>query len=177
MSNSFQSDISSINYRSFQEGSLQHKENHWAKRQKEFEDHSKQLALQKLSRTYQSESSDKFKYRSIRVSQKDAPVEELRMLLHLGQEEIQDFSSALSLERKKSYEIEAQLNTYKDRCEDLERTNRSLTTLLVEKDNLVSRYLNELTQIKNMKVNANYRGGIKEIAQSVMAEDEDISEE
>ncbi|CAG9316221.1 unnamed protein product [Blepharisma stoltei] len=149
---------------------------HWAKRQQELQEHSKQLALQKINFSSKN-SQEKSRYGSIKISQKDAPVEELRMMLHLGQEEIQDITSALSLERKKNYEIESQLQVYKDRCEDLERTNRSLTTLLVEKDNLVSKYVAELALFKNFKPSQGKISMISDLADSINLDEEDVSEE
>ena len=48
------------------------------------------------------------------------------------------------LETRRYRELEDQLRVFKARNDHLEKTNKSLTLLLVEKDALVSRYMNEL---------------------------------
>lgn len=52
-------------------------------------------------------------------------------------------------ETRKYREIEDQLRVFKARNEHLEKTNKSLTLLLVEKDALVGRYMNELLTLRS----------------------------
>jgi hypothetical protein len=57
--------------------------------------------------------------------------------------------AAKQLETRRYREIEDQLRVFKARNDHLEKTNKSLTLLLVEKDALVSRYMNELLTLRS----------------------------
>ena len=57
--------------------------------------------------------------------------------------------AAKQQESRKYREIEDQLRVFKARNDHLEKTNKSLTLLLVEKDALVSRYMNELLTLRS----------------------------
>lgn len=52
------------------------------------------------------------------------------------------------LETRRTRELEDQLRVFKARNDHLEKTNKSLTLLLVEKDTLVSQYMNELLSLR-----------------------------
>jgi len=63
-----------------------------------------------------------------------------------AEEEPREVSNAL--ETRRTRELEDQLRVFKARNDHLEKTNKSLTLLLVEKDVLVSQYMNELLSLR-----------------------------
>lgn len=117
-----------------QEDEWEQREAHWGRKHHELEARIRQLAIKKQHFFRQKQALSQLKTRQIQ----EVPVGELRSLLELAQDEISDLHKTCELERRKSDELIKQISSLKDRCELLEQTNRSLTTLLVEKDNLLS---------------------------------------
>jgi chromosome segregation ATPase len=132
-----------------QEDEWEQREAHWGRKHQELESRIRQLAIKKQQYFRQKQALSQLKTRQIQ----EVPVGELRSLLELAQDEIQDLHRTCELERRKSDEISKEMSTLKDRCELLEKTNRSLTTLLVEKDNLLHSLIadSQMGQMQNEK--------------------------
>lgn len=78
-------------------------------KQQELENRLKQLAIEKNELAFRREAVVKMRNKSLKITQKDASIEELRMLLQISHEEIEDIGYALESEMKIRQGIEENL--------------------------------------------------------------------
>lgn len=72
------------------------------------------------------------------LSKKEATYEELRLLNNLSNEEIQELKTLLSSEKNKADKLIVKVEALKVKIQDLEKNNKSLTNLLIERGNKLS---------------------------------------
>jgi predicted nucleic acid-binding Zn-ribbon protein len=121
------------------------KEAHWAKRQKELEERLKYLAARKQSLPSQKEVVQTAAQDPTRQPKQ---AEEMQLLLELSKAELTELQQTVKLERFKTTKLEQQIEAWRRRCEHLDKSNRSLTLLMVSKDKQVSSYLSELQRLR-----------------------------
>jgi chromosome segregation ATPase len=122
------------------------KEAHWAKRQKELEERLKYLAARKQDLHTQKEA---IQTAAQGYTRQPKQAEEMQLLLELSKAELTELQQTVKLERCKTTKLEQQIEAWRQRCEHLEKSNRSLTQLMVSKDKQVSSYLSELQNLRH----------------------------
>ncbi|OMJ75329.1 hypothetical protein SteCoe_25565 [Stentor coeruleus] len=102
---------------------LEAKEKFWNSKVEDFAN-----KIKNLSRSQQETLQTK----SI-LSKKEATYEELRLLNDLSNEEIQELKTLLSSEKNKTDKLTVKVETLKVKIQELEKNNKSLTNLLIER--------------------------------------------
>mmetsp|Transcript_3903 Transcript_3903/g.3691 ORF Transcript_3903/g.3691 Transcript_3903/m.3691 type:complete len:387 (+) Transcript_3903:131-1291(+) len=134
--------------------------------------------MEKQDLLFRKESVEKMRSKALRITQKDASIEELRMLLEISHEQSKDYSNALTVERKSKLEMEEYLQTLKNRYDELERLNKSLTTRISNKDKYISYCVSDLYKLKskiekigNSAINTNITMEIEGIIEKLSSDD------
>lgn len=157
------------------------KEAHWAKRQIELEERLKFFAARKRDLTTHKEAIEtvaKDPRRQPKLS------EEMQLVLELSKAELKESQQTLQLERYKAAKLEEQTESWRRRCEQLEKNNRSLIAMLGERDLLVSTLSSEMQSLKNYAERlgadaklADLIRGIDLVLSKVVIKDFDIGDE
>lgn len=137
--------LTETNLVSYETELQEQKDAHWVKRQKELEERLKFLSSRKKDLNVQKIAIASPEQATKRRSK---PVEEIQLILELTKAELKESHQRLQLERYKTDKLEEQLESWRLRCEHLEKDNRSFTLMLMEKDKLISSYLTELQSAK-----------------------------
>lgn len=104
---------------------LEQRERFWNLKNQELEEKLKNLSRQ--GKRYRSGER-------VKISQKEANYEELRMIYELAQEDIKELKGQLGKEKERANKLETNIQVYKERSKNHEKTNKSLTDLLNQKE-------------------------------------------
>ncbi|OMJ95361.1 hypothetical protein SteCoe_1272 [Stentor coeruleus] len=112
---------------------LEAKEKFWNSKVEDFAN-----KIKNLSRSQQEIPPKSF------LNKKESTYEELRLLNNLSNEEIQELKTLLSSEKIKTDKLTVKNEALKVKIQDLEKNNKSLTNLLIEKGNKLSNNINTI---------------------------------
>ncbi|CAG9313136.1 unnamed protein product [Blepharisma stoltei] len=149
MLNSSERETNESLLRKSRSGSLFQTDNSWSIKKQELENSLKTLSMEKQDLLFRKESVEKMRSKALRITQKDASIEELRMLLEISHEQSKDYSNALTFERKSKQEMEEYLQSVKNRYDELEKFNKSLSTRISNKDKHISYCVSDLYKLKS----------------------------